>query len=84
MRTTLDIEADVMAAAKEIARQQNVGVGKVISRLVRQALTSPEGAAAPNTADEVASPLTGFNPFPPRGVIVSNELIDRLRDAEGV
>ena len=83
MRTTLDIDADVMAAAKEIARQQNVAVGKVISRLVRQALTSSDGTIMKNTTEGV-SPLTGFNPFPPRGVIVSNELIDRLRDAEGV
>lgn len=39
MRTTIDLEPDVLAAAKELARQQNTAVGKVNSRLVRQALT---------------------------------------------
>lgn len=83
MRTTLDIEADVMAAAKEMARRQNVGVGKVISRLVRQALTGVSDADAKNIT-EASTAVTGFNPFPPRDVIVTNELIDRLRDAEGI
>ena len=36
MRTTLDIEMDVLSAAKEIARQKQVGVGKVVSELLRQ------------------------------------------------
>ena len=81
MRTTLDIESDVLAAAKEIARQQNTSVGKVISELVRQTLT---GAATAHAATRNAPAVPGFEPFPARGVIVTNELIDRLRDAEGV
>lgn len=81
MRTTLDIEGDVLAAAKEIARQQHIGVGKVISQLVRRALTGDVRQSA--TASTAAS-ATGFEPFPARGVIVTNELIDRLRDAEGI
>jgi len=81
MRTTLDIETDVLAAAKEIARQQHIGVGKVISQLVRRALTGDVRQSA--TASPAAS-ATGFEPFPARGVIVTNELIDRLREAEGI
>lgn len=81
MRTTLDIETDVLAAAKEIARQQHIGVGKVISQLVRQALTGD--VPQPASASPVAT-STGFEPFPSRGVIVTNELIDRLREAEGI
>ena len=81
MRTTLDIEADVLAAAKEIARQQHLGVGKVISQLVRRALTGD--VRQPASASPGAT-ATGFEPFPARGVIVTNELIDRLRDAEGI
>lgn len=80
MRTTIDLDPDLLAAAKEIARTDNVALGKVVSRLVRQALT---GAAAPQaSAPVVAAP--GFQPFPARGEIVTNELIDRLRDAEAV
>ena len=38
MRTTLDIEDDVLLAAKAIARQQGLSTGKVLSDLARQAL----------------------------------------------
>jgi Arc/MetJ family transcription regulator len=81
MRTTIDIESDVLAAAKEIARQQRTSVGKVISELVRQTLT---GATTAHAATRNAPAVPGFEPFPARGIIVTNELIDRLRDAEGV
>ncbi len=39
MRTTIDLEEDVLLAAKEIARQRGVTIGKVISDLTRQAMT---------------------------------------------
>ena len=80
MRTTIDLEYDTLIAAKEIARAENTSLGKVISRLVRQALTGTTGTtSAPATAT-----ATGFVPFEARGVVVSNDLINRLRDAEGV
>ena len=60
--------------------------GKVISRLVRQALTGTTGTtSAPAThALPATATATGFVPFEARGVVVSNDLINRLRDAEGV
>ena len=76
MRTTLDIADDVLAAAKERARHEGKTAGEVISALARQALTqgsSPAGVAEP--------PATyGFAPFGPRGGIVTNQLINALRD----
>ena len=39
MRTTLDIDGDVLLAAKEIARQRDVTIGRVISDLTCQAMT---------------------------------------------
>ena len=39
MRTTLDIEDDVLLAAKEMARRQRLSIGKVMSNLARRALT---------------------------------------------
>ena len=83
MRTTIDLEPDVLEAAKELARQQNTAVGKVISRLVRQALTGTATAVA-SRGGGAATSVAGFVPFPPRGTVVTNALIDRLRDAEGV
>jgi hypothetical protein len=38
MRTTLDIEDDVLAAGKEMARQQGLSAGQVVSKLLRSAL----------------------------------------------
>ncbi|HAU58279.1 MAG TPA: hypothetical protein DCW87_12495 [Comamonadaceae bacterium] len=68
-------------AAKEIARAENTSLGKVISRLVRLALT---GGAAPPSTSNLPATATGFVPFEPRGVGVSNDLINRLRDADGI
>lgn len=79
MRTTLDIDEDVLAAAKELSRQQGVSQGQVISRLLRVALTGKCDSSIP--AETKAG---GFKPFPARGSVISNELIDKLRDSEGV
>lgn len=46
MRTTLTIEDDVFFEAKHRAAAENRSIGSVVSDLVRQALQSPELAAA--------------------------------------
>ena len=76
MRTTLDIADDVLQAAKELARRQKKSAGEVISDLARSALTAPSPGAG--AADSTA--IFGFRPFPKRGGIVTNELIEQLRD----
>lgn len=83
MRTTLDIDDDLLAAAKEISRQQGRTAGQVISALLRRALTGD--AAAGNPAPrQVGRTVAGFRPFASRGAPVTNAGIDALRDAEGV
>jgi RNA 3'-terminal phosphate cyclase len=91
MRTTLDIADDVLFAAKEIARREKKSVGQIISDLARQSFTrsaatevsaSPGSAVVLHASERLAT--YGINPLPRRGTIVSNELIDRLRDQEGV
>ena len=87
MRTTLDIADDVLFAAKEIAQRERKSLGTVISELARRAFAMPSQAPAPaGMPVRAEEPLAayGFAPLPARGGIVSNELIDRLRDAEGV
>ena len=76
MRTTLDIDEDVMRAAKELARRDKTTAGAVISELARKALSAP--SVAP-TAEEPKAHY-GFRPFARRGGIVTNELIDKLRE----
>jgi len=80
MRTTLDIDDDVLRAAKELARRQKKTAGAIISELTREALTSPP------SSDRVGEtePAYGFRPFPRRGGVVTNALIDKLRDEEAV
>jgi hypothetical protein len=76
MRTTLDIDDDVLRAAKDLARREKKTAGKVISDLVRRAL----GAFPASPAAKEPKALHGLRPFPRRGGIVTNELIDRLRE----
>ena len=57
MRTTIDIERDVLLAAKEIARQRGVTTGKVISDLARQAMT--RSAAVTHAGRHTAVPGAG-------------------------
>lgn len=74
MRTTLDIDGDVLQAARELARAKRISLGKALSDLARQALTSRI-----SDSDEA---FYGFAPLKPRGGVVTNELIDRLREEE--
>ncbi|MCD6679820.1 MAG: CopG family transcriptional regulator [Burkholderiaceae bacterium] len=79
MRTTLDLDSDVLAAARDLARRRRQSLGRVLSDLARKALTQ--------SVSEVREPLSsfyGFSPFPPDGRIVDDQTVERLRDDEGV
>lgn len=86
MRTTLDIDDDLLAAAREIARRERSTAGAVVSRLLRHSLTGAAPVGAGRTArGSRPSSVAGFVPFPAAtGVVVTNEQVDRLRDAEGL
>ena len=77
MRTTLDIDDDVLQAAKERAKREQKTAGEVVSELLRQALTAPP----PPSVREPKS-VYGFTPFERRGGLVTNELIDQLRNED--
>jgi len=81
MRTTLSIDDDVLAAARERSRREGRPLGAVISDLARRALI---GASSPGDGPDDDSSSGPFRPFPSRGRVVSNEMIDALRDQEGV
>jgi hypothetical protein len=40
MRTTLELDDDLIATAKDLAREQGVTLGRVISELARQSLAA--------------------------------------------
>lgn len=66
MRTTLDIDADVLAAVKERAKALDTTAGKVLSDLVRKQLTHGAGAYEFRN---------GVPVLPPTGKIVTNEMV---------
>ncbi len=72
MRTTLDLEEDVLLAAKDLSRRRGVSIGKVLSDLARQALSRRAGETTRNDV-----PLF---PIQPQARVVSLELVNQLRD----
>jgi hypothetical protein len=82
MRTTLDIEEDVLTVVKELARVQNESAGRVLSRLAREALAGSKSLKSLDPAAGVS--VAGFRPFAARGYVVGNDQINVLRDQEGV
>jgi hypothetical protein len=74
MRTTLDLDDDVLAAARSLAAARKQTMGKVVSDLVRQSL-----------ATKLKTGPSGVPLLPRRrGIIVTNELINKLREDEGI
>ena len=81
MRTTLDIDDDVLVAVKDLAKAEGRTMGDVISNLVRRALTSP----APGLAEEQSAfkqqDYPAFPTFPKRGGMpVTTEMVRRIQD----
>jgi len=73
MRTTLDLDEDVLQAAKQIAANRGVSAGKVLSELARQALQP-----------QTVGPVRNGVPLIPRRPAESSkptlDLVNRLRD----
>lgn len=78
MRTTLDIEDDVLQAAKELARRDGGTAGQIISALARRGLTS--SSAKPNKS----SSRGGVPLLPSRHEVVTLERVQALLDQEGI
>ena len=80
MRTTLNIEEDVLFAAKDLARREKKTAGQIISELARRALASDGPASTSTLTAHQPKAVYGFRPFPKEGRIVSNALINKLRE----
>jgi hypothetical protein len=76
MRTTLDIAEDVLQAARERARRESKTIGEVVSELARRGLLAP----VKNSTVREPKAVYGLRPIGRRGGIVTNELIDSLRE----
>jgi len=73
MRTTLDIDEDVLAAIKELAANRRSTAGKVLSGLAREALRPRGGSPAVRSGVPLLPPRRGERP-------VTLREVNRLRD----
>ena len=71
VRTTLDIDDDVLQAAKELARARGKTAGEVVSELARKGLKPDRSVRVRNGV-----PLLPHEP----GRIVTVEMVERLLD----
>lgn len=84
MRTTLDIDDDVLFAAKEIAAKERKTAGKILSDFFRRGIRS-NGADAPGL--KPGKPFAfknGIPVLPSRGELVTTEQIQRIMEEEGI
>ncbi|HEY3762461.1 MAG TPA: hypothetical protein VGN23_12005 [Verrucomicrobiae bacterium] len=79
MRTTLDIEDDVLQAAKELAQRENSTAGQIISTLARRGLANPSHSPKKSSAVRGGVPLLAS-----RGEVVTLQHIQNLMDQEGI
>lgn len=73
MRTTLSLDEDILAAARAMAQRDRQSIGQVISTLARKGLERPR-------TEETRR--NGFPILPRRGVVVTTELVNALRDED--
>jgi hypothetical protein len=80
VRTTLDIEEDVLQAAKDLAAREKSTAGRVLSRLARLALRTPAASIGGKTASKNGVPV-----FPAReGELITLDHVRQLMDEEGI
>ena len=75
MRTTLDIDDDVLLTVKAIAHQRKMSAGSVVSSLLREWLQP--ASYKPEYRNGI--PLL---PRRPNGPVVTSEMVNRLLDEE--
>jgi hypothetical protein len=75
VRTTLDVDDDVLQAVKELAAQERTTAGKVLSNLARRAL-------APASGQRDVRNGVPLLPARPGESVVTMEEVDRLLDDE--
>lgn len=75
MRTTLDIDDDVLAVARSRAEREHTSIGRVLSALARAALQPVATGVAPTTRNGLPLLLTTVSIRP-----VTLELVNQLRD----
>jgi len=73
VRTTLDIDEDVLECAKELAAQRRTTAGRILSELARSALAPRERSPRKRNGVPLLSKQRGAK-------LVTPEIVNRLRD----
>jgi hypothetical protein len=80
MRTTLNLDADVFAAARARAQRERLSLGEAVSRLVRDGLQ----ATAQDRLSPGAPPRSRYTVLPARDEIITSEHVYHLMEQEGI
>lgn len=78
MRTTLEIDDDVLGAARELAARENKTAGQVISELARKGIHVHDRKASRRSI------RNGFEVIPPDGHIITPELVQKILEESEV
>ncbi|MDR1295552.1 MAG: hypothetical protein LBK59_11500 [Bifidobacteriaceae bacterium] len=89
MRTTLDVDIDVLSAARDVARAERRTIGAVISDMARRGFTLGEihdEGDAPLAPGDSGSWLRerGIATLPGGRSLVTDEQVEALRDELGI
>ena len=84
MRTTIDLDDDVLAHAREIAQAERISLGKVISRYLRERFQAQSIQALPDAGQYGYIYRNGIPVYPPRGRNLAQAQINRIADTQGV
>jgi hypothetical protein len=77
MRTTLQIDNDVLQASKELAKALHTTAGQVLSDLAREGIRA---RSTPSPSDH----RSGVPLLPSRGRIVTSQQVQEIIDEEGI
>lgn len=79
MRTTLSLDDDVFAVARQRAQRERISLGEAVSRYVRDALRA--GTQVPAAPAPMRSK---YSVLPARDEIITTEHVRRLMEQEGI
>ncbi len=75
MRTTIEIEDDVLEVAKDMARHQCVSLGKAVSLLIRKGIQAPRNRGKETVRNGLRIVTRSKDSSP-----VTLEIVNQLRD----
>ncbi|MEO8028457.1 MAG: CopG family transcriptional regulator [Bryobacteraceae bacterium] len=74
MRTTIDIDEDVLPIARQLARERRLTLGEIVSSLIRESLQQNRGT-------KIRNGVRLFTPKP-NSSRPTLEMVNQLRDGE--